>query len=129
MDSCCRLSCFHQQEAQQGIALLADVPQPLLAPTGVLTRNHPHVGADLLAPFKPSRSSDDQHVGERRERAHAGMAISRRTSGRFLLPARPLPSALQSSDSGGPAVPTTPAGADWPRELTRAFLTALAPVR
>src|SRR5277367_4737921 len=62
MDSCCRLGCLHQQEAQQGIALLADVPQPLLASTGVLTRNHPHARADLLAPLKPCRSSDDQHV-------------------------------------------------------------------
>ncbi len=39
----------HTQESQQRIALLADVPQTLFAGTGVLTRNHPHVGADLLA--------------------------------------------------------------------------------
>jgi hypothetical protein len=56
------LGCFHQQEAQQRIALLADVSKSLLASTGVLTRNHPHVRADLLATLKPSRSSDDQHV-------------------------------------------------------------------
>src|SRR5882762_11193751 len=30
------LSSLHQQEAQQGVALLADVPEPLLAATGVL---------------------------------------------------------------------------------------------
>src|ERR1035438_8662767 len=43
------LRCFHQQEAQQRIALLADMSQPLPAGTGVLTRNEPHVAADLLA--------------------------------------------------------------------------------
>src|ERR671925_380796 len=58
------LSCFHQQEAQQGIALLTDVPQPLLAGAGVLARNHSQVAADLLATRKPHRSSDDQHIGE-----------------------------------------------------------------
>ena len=49
---------FHQQEAQQGTALLADVPQPLLAGTGVLTRNHPHVRADLLTPLKALKEID-----------------------------------------------------------------------
>jgi len=71
--SCCRLGGLHQQEAQQGVALLADVPQPLLASTGVLTRNHPHVRADLLAAVEPLRSSDDQHVGECRQWAYTGM--------------------------------------------------------
>src|SRR5450432_4514809 len=59
MNACRRLSCLHQQEAQQGVTLLADVPQSLLAGTGVFTRNHPHVVADLLATLKPTRSSDD----------------------------------------------------------------------
>jgi hypothetical protein len=67
---------LHQQEAQQGIALLGDVPQPLLASTGVFTRNHPHVRADLLAAVEPLRSSDDQHVGECRQWAHTGMRLS-----------------------------------------------------
>src|SRR4029077_14248302 len=49
VDSCRRLGCFHQQEAQQRIALLADVTQSLFATTGFLTRDHPHVRADLLA--------------------------------------------------------------------------------
>src|SRR5713101_9836870 len=71
--SCGRLGGLHQQEAQQGIALFADVPQPLLACTGVLTRNHPYVRADLLAAVEPLRSSDDQHVGEGRQWAHTGM--------------------------------------------------------
>jgi hypothetical protein len=71
--SCCRLGGLHQQETQQGVALLADVPQSLLAGTGVFTRNHAHVVADLLATLKPTRSSDDQHVGQCRKRAHTRM--------------------------------------------------------
>ena len=51
---------FHQQEAQQRVALLADVPQPLLAATGVLAGYHPHIVADLLATMKSTRSSNDQ---------------------------------------------------------------------
>src|SRR5207253_10180457 len=73
IDSCCRLGCLHQQEAQQGIALFADVPQSLFASTGLLIRNHAHVRADLLAAVKTLRSSDDQHIGECRKRTHAGM--------------------------------------------------------
>jgi hypothetical protein len=42
------LGCFHQQEAQQGISLFADMPQSLLASTGLLTRDHPNVRADRL---------------------------------------------------------------------------------
>ena len=64
---------LHQQEAQQGVALLADVPQALLTSTGVFTRNHAHIRADLLAALKPSRSSDDQHEGQCRKRTYAGM--------------------------------------------------------
>ena len=71
--SCCRLGGLHQQESQQGVALFADVPQPLLAGTGVLTRNHPHIGADLLATLKPRRSPDDQHLGECRKRTNTRM--------------------------------------------------------
>jgi hypothetical protein len=59
MDACCCLGRLYQQKAQQRAALLADVPQPLLTSTGVLTRNHAHVRADLLAALKPRRSSDD----------------------------------------------------------------------
>src|SRR6266478_3900405 len=68
-----RLRSLHQQEAQQRIALLADVPEPLLLATGVLTGDHPHVVADLLATMKSTRSPDDQHVGQCRKRAHARM--------------------------------------------------------
>jgi hypothetical protein len=49
MDTCRCVGRLHQQEAQQGIALLADVSQSLFASTGLLTRNHAHVRADLLA--------------------------------------------------------------------------------
>src|SRR6204780_900372 len=52
-----RLRRLHQQESQQRIALLADVPQSLLATTGVFARNHPHVVADLLATMKSVRIS------------------------------------------------------------------------
>src|SRR5271168_3414471 len=73
MDTRCRLGRLHQQEAQQGVTLLADVPQSLLASTGVLTRNHPHVVADLLATWKAFPSSNDQHESECRKRTHARM--------------------------------------------------------
>ena len=59
VDTCSCLGCFYQQAAQQGVALLADVSQPLLAGAGVFTRNHAHVRTDLLAARKPRRSSDD----------------------------------------------------------------------
>src|SRR5260370_1351472 len=73
IDSCCRLGGLHQQESQQRVALFADVPQSLLLGTGVLTRNHPHVRADLLAAVEPLRFSDDQHIGEGRQWAHTRM--------------------------------------------------------
>ena len=52
----------------------ADVSQSLLASTGLLTRNHPHVRSDLLAALKPRWRSDDQHVGERRQRTDTRMS-------------------------------------------------------
>jgi hypothetical protein len=60
-----RLGRLHQQKAQQGVDP-ADMSQSLLAGAGIFTRNDSHVVADLHAMLKPSRSSDDQHVGERR---------------------------------------------------------------
>src|SRR5258708_12731715 len=73
MNARCCMGRLHQQEAQQGTTLLADMSQSLLASTGVLTRNHPHVGADLLATLKPRRSSDDQHIGEGRKWTNTSM--------------------------------------------------------
>ena len=65
---------LHQQQAQQRTALLTDVTQSLFATTGFLTRDHSHVRADLLAALKPRRSSDDQHVGECRNRTDTGVS-------------------------------------------------------
>jgi len=48
------------------IALLAYLPQQLLAGAGVLARDHSNVATDPLATLKPRRSSDDQHVGQSR---------------------------------------------------------------
>ena len=84
MDTHRRLSSLRQQEAQQGVALLADVPQPLLAAAGVLTGNHPHVRANLLAAVETLRSSDDQHVGQCRKRAHPRMGHQPYHLGSFL---------------------------------------------
>src|SRR5437773_10306517 len=70
---CGRLCRLHQQEAQQGIALLADMSQPLPAGTGVLARNQPGVAADLLAARKPLRRSNDQNVDQPRDGSHARM--------------------------------------------------------
>src|SRR5580692_8757557 len=67
--------------SEQGRAQLEKLS--LLAGTGVLTRNHPHVRADLLAAVEPLRSSDDQHVGECRKRAHARMGHQPQHFGSF----------------------------------------------
>src|SRR6202041_1741551 len=75
MDTRRCLGRLHQQKTQQGTALLANVPQPLLATTGVLAGNHSHVGADLLAPWKSCRSSDDQHVSQCGERTPPGWGL------------------------------------------------------
>jgi hypothetical protein len=71
--SCCGLGCFHQQETQQRAALLGDVSQPLLADTGILLRNQSQIAADLLAALEPLHRPDDQHEGQRRQRAHTRM--------------------------------------------------------
>ena len=44
--SLCR---FHQQETQQRVALLANMPQPLTIGAGVFTGNESQVAANLLA--------------------------------------------------------------------------------
>jgi hypothetical protein len=61
----------------------ADVSEPLLAATGILAGNHPHVVADLLATRKSTRSSDDQHLGQGRKRAHAWMSHQPQRFGPF----------------------------------------------
>src|SRR5215472_5805388 len=72
-DACGCLSCLDQQEAQQRIALFADAPQLLLASTGVLARNHPHVAADLLSTSEPLRRPEDQHICQCCECAYTRM--------------------------------------------------------
>jgi hypothetical protein len=79
-----RLCSLCQQVAPQGIPLLADVPQPLLAGVGVFTQDHPQVHADLFASAEPLRCSDDQHVGKCRDRAHARMGHQSQRVGSFL---------------------------------------------
>jgi len=64
------------KEAQQRIALLADVTQSLFASTGVFTRNHPHVGADLVeAAQAAARIHPDWR---RRHKSIAKVAMGRR---------------------------------------------------
>jgi hypothetical protein len=62
--SCGCLRCFSQQEAQQRVALLGDMPEPLPASTGVFTGNEPGVAADLLATRKPIGCPDDESVDQ-----------------------------------------------------------------
>ena len=49
-----RLRCFSPQVAQQRVALLAEMSQPLPPGTGVFTRNKPRIAADLLATREPA---------------------------------------------------------------------------
>src|SRR6185295_7654687 len=67
------LCCFHQQEAQQHIALLTEMSQSLLAGTGVLTRDESNVATDLLATGKPIRRPNDLNVSYPGDRSHPGM--------------------------------------------------------
>jgi hypothetical protein len=57
--------------------LLTDVPQSLLAGTGVLARNEPRAAADLLAARKPPRCPDDQNVSQSRDRSHPRGTLGR----------------------------------------------------
>src|SRR5579864_45748 len=67
------LRCFHQQKAQQHIALLADVSQPAPISAGLLRRNQPDVAGQLLAAVEALRRSDHQLVGQCRQRTDSGM--------------------------------------------------------
>ena len=64
---------FHQQPAQQRVALLADVPQAALVGAGLLDRNQPQIAAHLLAPREPFPVPDGQHISQRNHRTHARM--------------------------------------------------------
>jgi hypothetical protein len=78
------LRCFSQQEAQQCIALLADVSQPLMAGAGVFARNEPKVAADLLSTRKPIRRSDDQNVDQPADGSHSRMRHQPHHLGPFI---------------------------------------------
>ena len=78
------LRCFHQQEAQQRIALFADVSQPLPAGARVFTGNEPRVAADLLATRKPIRCPNDQHERQPGDGSHARMRLQQHYLGPFI---------------------------------------------
>src|SRR5215831_14544203 len=75
---------FYQQETHQPTTLFADMSQPSPFPTGVFLRNQTEIGRDLLATLKPLRLSDDQHVGQGRQRTHSGMGHQSLGCGIFL---------------------------------------------
>jgi hypothetical protein len=79
-----RLCGLHQQEAQQRIALLANVSQPLLAATRVLARYQTRIAANLFCTSKPRWRSDDEHIGECREWANARMRHQPQRFGTFI---------------------------------------------
>ena len=64
---------LHQQETQEGAALLADVSQALASATRLLARDEPNIAAHLLATMKTFRNSQNQHKSERRDGANSGM--------------------------------------------------------
>ena len=57
------LRCFHQQEANQRVALLADVSEASPVTAGLFRRNQTHIARDLLAAVKPVWSSNHQLEG------------------------------------------------------------------
>jgi len=59
---------FHQQEAEQHIALLADVTEPAAVAAGLFRRNQSYITGNLLAAVKTFRRSDHQLESQGRER-------------------------------------------------------------
>src|ERR1700735_5698008 len=55
-----------------------------MARTGVLARNQSDIATDLLAALKPLHRPDDQHEGQRRQRAHTRMRHQPQHFGLFL---------------------------------------------
>jgi hypothetical protein len=66
MDTCRCLGCFHQQEAQQRITLLADVSKSLLASTGALRHAKASTTLDLY-----SQAMDESKLAAQRDIAMA----------------------------------------------------------
>src|SRR6266576_6751417 len=125
----CDLGRLHQQEAQQRVALFRDVSQPSPLPAGLLQRHQSQIARDLLATLKPFRSPDDQYECQRRQRTNpqdaSATAAPRDTA---PLPARPLASARQSSESVGLATPADRVGVGSPTALTGTTPVAPAPL-
>ena len=64
---------FHQQEAQQRVALLADVAQSSSVSAGLFRRYQPHVAGNLLRAGKTFRRSNHQLERQCGQRTHSGM--------------------------------------------------------
>jgi len=63
---------FHQQPAQKGIALLADVSEPLpTTAAGMFRGNQPKITGHCFASLKPLHGADRQHERQCRDRSHA----------------------------------------------------------
>ncbi len=58
---------FHQQKAQQHVALFADVSQSTTISAGLFRRHQAYVAGDLFAAMKTLRRSDYQLEGQRRQ--------------------------------------------------------------
>jgi len=69
----CDLLRFHQQEAQQHVALLTDVSQSTPIATGLFRRNQTYIAGNLLPAVKAFGSSNHQLVRQRRQRTNSGM--------------------------------------------------------
>ena len=83
---------FHQQEAQQGVALFRDMSQSSSIPAGLLQRHQPQIAGDLLATRKPIRFPDNQHERQRGQWSHRDASASAAPRGISPLPARWLAS-------------------------------------
>src|ERR1700694_817416 len=75
---------FHQQEAQQRVALFADMSQSSPIPARLLRRHQSQITGDLLAAAKSLRLSDDQHEGQCAQRTYPGMRRQPLRLGVFL---------------------------------------------
>src|SRR5688572_28313780 len=63
---------LHQQLAQEGIALLADMELGIAQPRLSAARSQSQIGAHLAAVAESARLLESEHESERGERSHAG---------------------------------------------------------
>ena len=75
---------FHQQKAQQHVALFADVSQSTTISAGLFRRNQTYVAGDLFAAMKTLRRSDYQLEGQRRQGSDSGMRRQAPRHGTFF---------------------------------------------